>query len=200
MDNQPIIKIAPPNGEAGASLNVEVLDADGIRTQLTLRAESASDWLALLRERKAFIEAARKNGWIITRTTAPASAPTPPSTPAPALESPNGSPAATPVADFDTAGLYCTEVGRVVCRPEPGDKVTIEFFEDGHKWADFKVGKAPLARAGGLMKHVAHLVDITRAVEVTARINVWWKYGKEYVKDDGTTGKYKDVMHVRAAA
>lgn len=95
-DNTPIIKIQPPNGEAGASLNVEVLDADGIRTQLTLRAESASDWLALLRERKAFIEAARKNGWQITRQAAPTSAPAP-STPA-AIEAALGAPSAPKAA------------------------------------------------------------------------------------------------------
>lgn len=191
--------IEAPQAEAGFSASWQMRDTHGQPVTLTMRALSAGEWRALLGTRAQMVETALKSGWALMseaprqspQATVPASAP--------ALESPHGAQSTTPVTDFDTDGLYCTEVARVVCRPEPGDKVSIEFYEDGHKFADFKVGKAPLVRAGGLMKHVAHLVDITRAVDVSVRLNVWWKYGNEYTNQKGETKRYRDVMHVRAA-
>lgn len=80
--------------------------------------------------------------------------------------------------------------------PQPDNKVTIEFYSDGHKYPDVKVVKWKLEAAAGLLKHItAEPAD--KAGEYSLPCRVYYTEGKEYTTPSGTTGHYKDVAHVR---
>lgn len=70
MDPQPQQSIPPCTTEAGFSVNWTMTDADGAQCQMTMRADSASQGMDILRARAHIVQKARANGWTMGRTQA----------------------------------------------------------------------------------------------------------------------------------
>lgn len=96
-----------------------------------------------------------------------------------------------PESDYDEY----LDFARLVIWPQPDDRVNLEFYVPGHKYADVKVNKWKTAQASGLLKHLM-TADVTKPGDFNVSGRVFWKQGKEY-----QPGKfYKDVTHVRPIA
>lgn len=88
------------------------------------------------------------------------------------------------------------DASRILITPQPDDRVNIEFFSDGHKFPDAKVNKWKIPQAAGLLKHVTSH-DVTRPADLSVACRVYYTLGKEYAKQDGSKGNYKDIAHCR---
>lgn len=88
------------------------------------------------------------------------------------------------------------DANRLVIIPQPDEKVTLEFFAGSDKWPKVKVNKWPWEGATGLLRHVTS-ADVSKAANLTLSCRVYYTLGKEFKLDNGKTGNYKDVAHVR---
>lgn len=189
--------------EAGFSVNWTMRDKHGVVCQLTMRAAGAADWLPVLAERAAMIEKALAGGWTLASAPAPATAPAPvnalPSAAEKVAREAGGEPAAQAVREAlgdVPAGEYKTiDASRLVIRPEPEGRVTLEFYADGHNFPDLRASKIKSDRAAGLLKHVTS-ADVSKAADMALKCRLYYKDGKEYKPGQ----HYKDLEHVRPVA
>lgn len=192
--------------EAPVSDTFKWIDAAGFEHMLTLRAYSPH---LLFRQIEKTIAGIADIGGKPVNSKAPTA---PPPTPDPAAriaqEAGNAPLSAelqaqaneVPAPPGDQA-WQITECVFVKILPQPDDKVTIEFYGNDKKqphndYPGVKVNKWKSEQAAGLMKYVTS-ADISKAAEFSLPCKVYWTEGKEYTKPDGSTGRYKNVAHVR---
>jgi hypothetical protein len=96
------------------------------------------------------------------------------------------------------AKYQITEAAVVEVLPQPDEKVTIKFYGDGDKYPRVAVNKWRIEAATGLMKYVTS-EPMSKAGKYTLSCRVYWTEGNAFTKEDGSTGHYKDVEHVRPA-
>lgn len=94
-----------------------------------------------------------------------------------------------------------TDIAFVKILPQPGDKITIEFYAADRKtphndYVTLKANKWDIGRAAGLMKY-ATSADVTKPAEFMLSCKVFWLDGKEYKDTSGGTKHYKDIYYVR---
>jgi hypothetical protein len=194
--------------EAPLSDTFKWVDEDGFEHMTTVRGWGDKSLSAGLAKVKALIQ---DNGGKPVRARAPeAPSPTPDAAVKIALEEGNKQLAvelqemALDVPPAPGGKQYnISEIAYIKILPQPGDKITIEFYGDDRKtphndFASVKINKWDIGRTTGLMKHVTS-ADVTKPAEFMCRCRVYWTEGKEYKKADGGTGNYKDVHHVRPA-
>lgn len=189
--------------EAGFSTNFGLVSKGGLNFQFTFRGATAGDWPGVWEQVRAFMDWAHSAGF------SPAGArAVQPAAPA-ALAQPAGQ-QPEPPAQPNTAGLtpdvegpdgatkYELRIARCVVRPEPGDKVSLELYEGGRKFADLKAQKWARSRAASLLAPVT-AQDLTQPAELAVSWVATYVLGREYLKSDGTGGRYKDLVGIRAA-
>lgn len=81
--------------------------------------------------------------------------------------------------------------------PQPNDKVTLEFYEEGKQYPVIKVNKWKIENAQELIAKVTSQ-DVSKAAEVQVNCNVFWTQGNEW-NINGKTGHYKNVSDVQPA-
>jgi hypothetical protein len=191
--------------EAPFSDTFKWVDADGFEHMTTVRGwgdKSLSDGIT---KAKALIQ---YNGGKPVGKFPTAPAPTPDPAARIALEEDNKALAvelqeqasALPAAP-DGKQWNITDIAFVKILPQPGDKITIEFYAADRKtphndYPAMKVNKWDIGRAAGLMKHVTS-ADVTKPAEFMLNCHVYWLDGKEYTDTSGTKKHYKDIYHVR---
>jgi hypothetical protein len=132
--------------------------------------------------------------------------PLPPQAPPPAKSAPN-EPVYTNVADpFSdnpevppppTGKEYIVfDADKLVILPQPDEKVTLEFYAGSDKYPKVKVNKWPWEGATGLLRHVTS-ADVAKPATLTLKCRVYYTLGKQFTLDNGKTGNYKDVHHIR---
>lgn len=88
------------------------------------------------------------------------------------------------------------EADRLVILPQPDEKVTLEFYAGTDKYPKVKVNKWPWEGAQGLLRHVTS-ADVSKPAILSCKCKVYWTEGKQFTMDNGKTGHYKDVAHIR---
>ncbi len=189
--------------ESPASLNFYFVK-DGWNFQLTLR-----DWdEGILMARAArTIATLTKEGYTAKPVGAQPqqAAPAPKEDPAAAIAKEVGNEEAAEALQKDYAELppapdgkewQALEIARVVVLPQPEERCNVEFYADGHKYPDVKVVRWKNASVAGLLKHVTSH-DVSQPGDFDLPCRVFYTWGREYTKPDGTKGNYKDVGHVR---
>lgn len=187
--------------EAGFSMNFQMEHPVVGNTQVTFRGARAGDALKVVDHVRAFAANVTKNGWKFKVAT-PAPPPTPNGAAAIVREEGNGHLAAHIEAEAERipdppAGKvwHTIDAARVVIKPEPDSRVTLEFYESGHKWPDIKANKWKMDQARGLLKHVTSH-DPKEAADLSLACRVYYTDGKE--KNDKPGEFWKDIAHVRA--
>jgi hypothetical protein len=104
-----------------------------------------------------------------------------------------------PVYEALTAeGCTISHATSIKILPQPDDKVSFEFYEDGKKYPVVKINKWKIENAQGLLASVTSQ-DVSKAAEVKVNCNVYWKQGNEFTMPDGKKGHYKNVELVEPA-
>ena len=96
--------------------------------------------------------------------------------------------------EFDGASVFNADIVKVL--PQPDNKVTIEFWGAGRKYAELFANKWKLDAAQGLMNRVTS-EPMSKAAEYRLPCRVYYKLGKEYTNKKGEKSHYKDVVAVR---
>lgn len=186
--------------EAGFSTNFHLLHDRAGTMQFTFRGARASDALAVMGHAETFVKHMLEKGW---RFNVPLAAPPPTQNKAAeiAKEEGNAPLAAQIKAEYERVPdppqgktWQTLTAARVVIKPEPGDLVTVEFYEPNHKWPDIKASKWKPERAAGLLKHVTS-ADVMKAADMTLGCTVYFVQGAE--KKDKPGEYWKDIYHVR---
>jgi len=176
--------------EAGFSLNWQMIDANGSPVQVTMRGATADEWKKVVRERSAFIQAATNTGgWKFANAPKQASN-------LDAVEFPPSRPAPAPSAPAQTNGNgseLSKRINVIKVLPQPGDKVNIEFWATGRKYAELYAKGWALDRAKKLLAPVTQHNPASPA-ELSITCDVVYSLGKEY-----KPGKhYEDVQYIKA--
>lgn len=186
--------------EAGFSMNFQMAHPVVGNTQVTFRGARAGDALKVIEQVRTFAASVTKNGWKFNAPT-PAPPPTPNGAAAIVREEGNGQAAdhieteAARVPEPPAGKVWHTiDAARVVVKPEPDNRVTLEFYESGHKWPDIKANKWKMDQARGLLKHVTSH-DPEKAADLSLACRVYYTDGKE--KNDKPGEFWKDIAHVR---
>ena len=104
-----------------------------------------------------------------------------------------------PVYETLTAeGCTISHATSIKILPQPDDKVSLEFYEEGKKYPVVKVNKWKIENIQGLLAKVTSQ-DVSKAAEVKVNCNVYWKQGNEFTMPDGKKGHYKNVELVEPA-
>jgi len=170
--------------EAGFSLNWQMIDANGSPVQVTMRVATADEWKKVIRERVEFLQAANKGGWKFANVAKnPDAVEFPPSRPAPAPSAPaNGN-----------GSELSKRINVIKVLPQPGDKVNVEFWATGRKYAELYAKGWALDRAKKLLAPVTQHNPASPA-ELSITCDVVYSLGKEY-----KPGKhYEDVQYIKA--
>jgi hypothetical protein len=188
--------------EAPYSDSFKWVDANGFEHLSTVRSWTGGTLLSGIEKATAAITS--KGGKPVSNRGTSAPAPTPDPAAMIALEEGNKTlaaelqqqAAAVPAAPSGKQ-WNITEIVFVRILPQPGDKVTVEFYGNDRKqphnnYADLMVNKWDADKVAGLMKHVTS-ADVTKPAELALTCHVYWLEGKE--KSNG--GHFKDVYHVR---
>jgi hypothetical protein len=88
------------------------------------------------------------------------------------------------------------EADKLIILPQPDEKVTLEFYAGADKYPKVKVNKWPWEGATGLLRHVTS-ADVSKPATLSLKCKVYYTLGKQFTLDNGKTGNYKDVHHVR---
>lgn len=186
--------------EAGFSANFHLLHDKAGTMQFTFRGARSGDAEAVMGHAQKFIAHMKTNGW---RFNVPQPAPPPAQHKAAeiAAEEGNHELAHNIKQDYERVPdppqgktWQTITAARLVIRPEPGDLVTLEFYEPNHKWPDIKASKWKLERATGLLKHTTS-APVNVAADLTLGCVVYYVNGAE--KKDKPGEFWKDIYHVR---
>lgn len=190
-----------PPAEAGFSMNFQISHEVIGQAQVTFRGTRSSDWSYVMTQAREFSQYALQNGWKFKVST-PAPPPATNGAAAIVREEGNGHLAehieetAARVPEPPAGKVWHTiDAARVVVKPEPDNRVTLEFYESGHKWPDIKANKWKMEQARGLLKHVTSH-DPEKAADLSLACRVYYTDGKE--KNDKPGEFWKDIGHVRA--
>lgn len=192
--------LAAPPAEAGFSTNFHLTHDKTGPIQFTFRGAYSSDWPDVMRDVSAFVKHMTERGYRFN-VPQPAPPPTPNKAAEIMAEAGNHESAqaikemAERVPDPPQGKQWQTiAAARVVIKPEPGDLVTIEFYEPNHKWPDIKANKWKHERAAGLLKHVTS-ASVTAPADLSLGCVVYYVNGAE--KKDKPGEFWKDIYHVR---
>lgn len=198
--------------EAGVSLNWQMIDGDGRAVGVTMRAATVDEWPHVLEQRRKFLAAALGKWQDSPAPQLPAAVTT--------YRNPAGEPVTTvngqavpvpPPPDPGDGSEQFIDAVRILVKPEPDDKVTLEFYAQGHEYADLKASKWGTERAAELLAqaNLGGVIDVRRPVDTALAsakvtpfvVRIFYKLGKEYVsKKTGKTGNYKDITRMERAA
>ena len=185
--------------EAGFSANFHLTHEKTGPIQFTFRGATSSEWHAVMRDISEFTQHMKALGY---RFNVPQSAPPPIPNKAVEIMAEAGNhesaqalkEIAERIPDPPQGKQWQTiTAARVVIKPEPGDLVTLEFYEPNHKWPDIKANKWKHDRASGLLKHVTS-ADVSKAADLSLGCVVYYVNGAE--KKDKPGEYWKDIYHV----
>jgi hypothetical protein len=189
--------------EAGFSTNMFLSHPIMGRLQFTFRGATSDDWGAVLESVDRFAHYMREKGWKFDGEKEVAAPPAPPADVKIVMQEGNKELAKDLQKNYDDvgappAGKEWITFGASIVKilPQPDNKVTIEFYADGKKYPGVKVNKWKVESANGLMKHVTS-EPMDKAAEYKLDCIVYYTEGAEFKLDNGKTGRYKDVSHVR---
>ena len=120
-------------GEAGFSLNWQMVDKHGASVQVTMRTAVVGEWSSVMTSRAIFVSKALEAGWAFPGGAKPQAAPTnggsPIAKPAPKAQAAAGS-------SGSSKAVQELHVIKVEITPKPDSKAEIKFFTAGHKFPD----------------------------------------------------------------
>lgn len=195
---EPLPRIVP--AEAGFSANFHLTHEKTGPIQFTFRGATSAEWHAVMNDVSEFTQHMKALGY---RFNVPQAAPPPVANKAAEIVAEEGNhelsaqikAQAERVPDPPAGKQWQTiAAARVVIKPEPGDLVSVEFYEPNHKWPDIKANKWKNERAAGLLKHVTS-ADVSKAADLSLGCVVYYVNGAE--KKDKPGEFWKDIYHVR---
>jgi len=181
--------------EAGFSMNFQISHDVIGPAQVTFRGARAGEWMRVMTQAREFTAYAIKNGWKFK--SAPQAAPPPKAAP---VEGSTASHVTTPpVLDAtvppppEGKEWKYVDVQQIKILPQPDDKVKIEFWNPGRKYAE-EILNCKTERAAGILKHVTS-APVTVAANLSVPVRVYYVLGKEKANKPGEY--WHDVYHVR---